>query len=138
VTATVSDSGSAYILNMCDQDVTVTLNAAPGPAPIPMLGQSGAAATPYVLSAVSAPRVPDPAPFQAFALGSGDTQSTNSLEYYLGDDGVDTRTITISLTQDDLHLEKDCQIFLFYESAVLRFAGNARFYPTNTTKMMEA
>jgi hypothetical protein len=125
----------AYLLNLCDQPVTVSLNGAGGPGPIPPLSSTGKSSAPYTVSAIGAPRVPNPQPFQQFALGSGPQSSTNTLTFYLGDDVTDIRKVTISLTQDDLHLGEDCQVFLFYQSAVLRFAGNARFYPSNQQPM---
>lgn len=130
--------GTAYILNMCNQAATVTLNGEPGPQPIPSMTGTEEPSEPYHIKAISAPRVPNPEPFQQFALGSGDTSSKNKLTFYLGSDKSNTRSFTIGITQDDLHLELDCQIFLFYKSAVLRYHGNARFYPANATHYLEA
>ena len=133
-------NGHAYILNACDQDVTVTLNTAPGPFAIPAMAASTtdpvtpqAPGVPYALSAAAAPRVANPQPFESFAFGSGMDASANTLSWYLGQDVTDTRTVVIGLTQNELHLEQDCQIFVFYQSAVLRFAGDARFYSTKAT-----
>lgn len=128
-------NGTAYILNMCDQPVTVTLNSASAPGVIPPLNPTGKVSAPYTPSAVGALRVPNPKPFQQFALGSGLLSSTNTLTFYLSDDVADLRTVIISLTQEDLHLNDDCQVFLFFQSAVLRFAGNARFYQSNQPPM---
>jgi hypothetical protein len=130
--------GYAYILNMCDQAATVTLNGASGSQPIPAMAASGKMPEPYAIQALAAARVPNPAPFAEFAFGSGPDKSTNVLEFYLGDDKASTRKLSISLTQNELHLGLDCQIFLFYKSAVLRFQGDARFYPANSNLYLEA
>jgi len=131
-------NGTAYILNMCDQAATVTLNYDDGPEPIPPMTGTGEPTEPYHIKALPARREPNPAPHGEFVLGSGATRSENRLEFYLGNDRGNIRRFEIGITQEQLHLNLDCQIFLFYESAVLRFQGNARFYPANQTHYLKA
>lgn len=116
------DQGTVYIFNMCNQSTRVTLNKADDPKgaidPI-------AKTSPYTPSFHPAPRTENPAPFQLWALGSGNSDSKNELQWYLGTDRSHTRHVTLSLTQLQSHLEEDCQIYLFYDAAVLRWAGHS-------------
>lgn len=116
------DQGKVYIFNMCDQSARVALNNADDPqGAIDAIAQT----SPYTPSYHTAPRTENPTPFQQWALGSGHSASKNELQWYLGSDRTHTRYVTLSLTQQQSHLEKDCQIYLFYDAAVLRWAGES-------------
>jgi hypothetical protein len=118
----MADQGNAYIYNMCDQSVTVTLNEAPDTkGSIDAIAQSA----PYTPTYHTAPRNENPEPFEAWEFGGGDAASANKLLWYLGTDRADTRSVTLSLTQNQLHLEHDCEIYLFYDAAVLRWEGDS-------------
>jgi hypothetical protein len=120
----MADQGTAYIFNMCDQSITVTLNTADDPkdAAIDPIGQT----PPFTPSSHSAPRSGNPAPYQTWELGGSLDESDNKLTWYLGSDVTETRQVQLSLTQEQLHLENDCQVFLFYDSAVLRWEGDSQ------------
>jgi len=118
----MADQGIAYIYNMCDQSVTVTLNeATDAQGSIDAIAE----AAPYTPSYHTAPRSENPQPFEEWDFGSGGDVSTNKLLWFLGTDRADTRSVTLSLTQNQLHLENDCEVYLFYDSAVLRWAGDS-------------
>jgi hypothetical protein len=118
----MADHGTVYIYNMCDQSVKVELNEGEDPkgAIEPIADKP-----PYTPSSHTAPRIENPHPFAEWALGSGDSSSENTLKWHLGTDRRSTRKVELSLTQRQLHLENDCQIYIFYDAAVLRWDGSS-------------
>ena len=116
------DQGSIYIYNMCDQSITITLNKVEDPkAPLEKIAKE----PPYGPSYHLAERTPDPAPFKEWAFGSGHDSSTNELEWYIGPDVRKPRKVELSLTQLQSQLQLNIQLYLFYDAAVLRWAGHS-------------
>jgi len=118
----MTDQGSVYIYNMCDQSTMITLNKGDDPkAPLEAIANK----PPYAPSFHTAERTPNPAPFHEWAFGSGHDRSENELWWYLGTDRSSTRKVKLSLTQLQSQLHQDIQIYLFYDAAVLRWAGHS-------------
>lgn len=122
------NNGTAYIFNMCDQPVTITLNSAADPSG--QLDKIGTA-SPFTPSSHTAPRFENPQPFEVWQFGGSLNASTNVLTWYLGTDKSETRSVKLSLTQTQSHIENPCQIYLFYDAAVLRWAGNSTTVPAS-------
>jgi hypothetical protein len=109
-----SDFGTVYFSNMTEQSMQLTLNQSVNKV-LELSAMGGPPA--HVVEPVSVLRVYDPEPYQKAVFGS-----KNTIEYRLGCGGQ-MRSVSVEVDCDDYHINRDIQIYVFYESLVLRMEG---------------
>ena len=114
-----SDFGTVYFSNMTNQSMQITLNQSINK--VLELGPMGGSPT-YTAESVSIARVYDPSPYQSTVFGS-----KNLIQYRLGRGGP-LRSVTVDVNYDDFHINRDIQVYMFYQSLVIRLEGSAREY----------
>jgi hypothetical protein len=137
----MTDYGNVYFYNMTDQTLTVELNdAMAGNLVIDTMeyipaDDQKASGKEYKISFKTVPRDSNPSPYQCAVFGV-----KNKIKFWLAKDKIDARVVNIEIDKDKpgYHLNLDLQIYVFYETVILRIEGNALTYKAEKVKVEAA